>query len=224
MKRYERNKPIITGEKQRELKGKTVAVIGIGALGGYLAQGAVRLGIGNIVLIDKDVFSETNLNRQLFSNEETLGKAKVAVAKRELLKINSQVNIKTHQKYIKDLSDSKYFEGADMILDGLDNIASRRIVQKIAMALEIPYVHGAIGDWDGQAALLTPDRDRIADIYQDLNDDERQVANLVVMPTLISARQLALMVQYFIDAELVEKNVLRRVNLKEYYEIPIDFN
>ena len=91
MERYTRNFPAISPEEQEILKEKTVTVIGCGGLGGYLINGAARLGIGKLRLIDCDVFSESNLNRQLFCTEKNLGKSKAQEAAKAVKIINSEV-------------------------------------------------------------------------------------------------------------------------------------
>lgn len=79
--RYLRNK-ILSEENQQLLKESKVVIFGMGGLGGYVAEGLTRIGIGELVLIDYDVFSESNLNRQRFSYEDNIGKKKVLEAKK----------------------------------------------------------------------------------------------------------------------------------------------
>lgn len=219
--RYERNKPLIDEPTQNKMESLTIGIVGIGALGGYLAQGALRMGFKKLIIIDDDVFQESNLNRQLLATENTLGESKVYVAKRMLEEIDSTAKITAHQKRIKKVDDALLLQEADIILDGLDNIESRKVLQKIAIHLHVPLIHGAIGNWDGQVAFLTPDKNRMEKIYPD-GEEVQKVANLVVMPMLISARQLALLVQFLMEEGNVEKNVLRRINVQEHYEVAVD--
>ena len=83
--RYLKNQPLISTEKQELLAKKKIVILGLGGLGGYLAHGALRLGIGKLHLIDGDVFHESNLNRQLFCTEKSIGQAKVDIVKEATL-------------------------------------------------------------------------------------------------------------------------------------------
>ena len=91
--RYERN-GIITDDEQNRLKRTKVAIVGLGGLGGYVAEQLVRLGIGELVLVDGDVFNESNLNRQLFSTEAAIGHSKAEVANARLKAIDSEATEK----------------------------------------------------------------------------------------------------------------------------------
>ena len=75
-RRYERNGIVITPEENKALAARKVCVAGCGGLGGGVIEGLVRSGVGNVVAVDGDVFDETNLNRQVLSNESNLGRSK----------------------------------------------------------------------------------------------------------------------------------------------------
>lgn len=217
---YDRNRPLIDEEKQGILGERTVALIGLGGLGGYLAQGALRLGIRSFILIDGDIFEKTNLNRQLFSSPSNLGRAKVEVAKEELLKIDPSAKITIHKKWIKSPEDSHLLEGADLILDGLDSAESRRLLMEIGEKMNLPLVHGALAGLEGQFALL--DRTEYLDrIYG--SGEVAEEANLSFLPSLVASFQLKLMMDYFIFPEKLEKNVLFRISLEdmEIIKIPL---
>jgi tRNA A37 threonylcarbamoyladenosine dehydratase len=74
-------------EENELFRNKSVAVIGCGGLGGYIIEMLARLGIGNITVVDGDVFNETNLNRQLYSSPNVIGKNKALIAKNRIIKI-----------------------------------------------------------------------------------------------------------------------------------------
>ncbi len=191
--RYDRNKSLITQIDQDLLAGKTVAVIGAGGLGGYLAELTVRLGIGKIILIDGDVFEESNLNRQRFSNEHNLGKPKAHEAKRELERINSQVEIMAIHERITAENVQDLIKEADLVLDGVDNARTRLLLQDACRELEIPLVHGAIGGWYGQVSLVMPGDDTLSTIYSDpdMEGVEKELGNPSFTPALVASYQVA---------------------------------
>ncbi|MCR3955773.1 MAG: HesA/MoeB/ThiF family protein, partial [Gudongella sp.] len=191
--RYDRNKSLISQKDQDLLAGKTVAVIGAGGLGGYLAELTVRLGIGKIILIDGDVFEESNLNRQRFSNEHNLGKQKALEAKRELERINSQVEIVAIHDRITTENSLDLVKGADLVLDGVDNARTRLLLQDACRELEIPLVHGAIGGWYGQVSVVMPGDDTLSTIYSDPDAKgvEKELGNPSFTPALVASYQVA---------------------------------
>lgn len=210
---YERNTPLISREDQLYLGEQTIAILGLGGLGGYLAQGALRLGIRHMILIDDDVFEKTNLNRQLFCTQDTLGEAKVDVVRRELLRIDPHAEIQVYKKRVQALEDAALFQSVALILDGLDSISSRYLLMAIAQKVGVPLIHGAIGGFEGQVAFLDGDKDRMKLIYP--CEGEITPVNLAFLPSFIASLQLKLMLEYFLFNEQLCPNVLWRFCLRE---------
>ena len=92
---FSRNEIIIGKEKQDILNSKTVAIFGIGGVGGYVAESLARTGIKNLILIDNDTISISNINRQIIALHSTIGKYKVDIMKERLKDINPNINIIT---------------------------------------------------------------------------------------------------------------------------------
>lgn len=92
MLRYLRN-GIFSSQDMSKLKDKKVCIVGAGGLGGYILEMLARVGIGSITIIDGDVFDETNLNRQILSTSESLGKSKVQIAKERMDQVNPHVSV-----------------------------------------------------------------------------------------------------------------------------------
>jgi len=191
--RYDRNKSLISQEDQALLSGKTVAVIGAGGLGGYLAELTARLGVGRLILVDGDVFEESNLNRQRFSNEDNLGKPKAYEAKKELERVNSQVEVVAVYDRISAENGRDLLDGADLVLDGVDNARTRLILQDVCHQLNIPLVHGAIGGWYGQVSVVMPGDDTLSTIYSDPDAKgvEKELGNPSFTPALVASYQVA---------------------------------
>lgn len=209
--RYDRNKSLISQEDQDLLASKTIAVIGAGGLGGHLAELIARLGIGKLIIIDGDVFEESNLNRQRFSNENNLGKPKALEAKRELEKINSQVDIIAVHDTISKANGEDLLEGADLVLDGVDNARTRLLLEDLCNQLQIPLVHGAIGGWYGQVSVVMPGDWTLSTIYSDpdMEGVEKELGNPSFTPALIASYQVAEALKVVLGiGEILRKKIL----------------
>lgn len=148
--RYKRNQSTIDLKFQLKLLNSHVCIIGCGGLGGYVAENLARIGIGNLTLIDFDIFEEHNINRQNFSNYETIGKSKVLVVKENLEKINPIINIKTLIKYFEVINDFEIISKCDVVVDALDNPEIKLALAKICKDNNINFVHAAIAGMNGQ--------------------------------------------------------------------------
>ena len=89
----ERTELLIGAESLEFLKNSTVAIVGVGGVGGYAAEMIVRAGVGRVIIVDADVVSESNKNRQLLALDSTMGQSKVKVLSQRLKDINSQLDI-----------------------------------------------------------------------------------------------------------------------------------
>lgn len=166
MKRYETNRNSISEEENKILHESKVCVIGCGGLGGYIIEMLARLGIGHITAVDSDKFDETNLNRQILSNDETLGKCKALMAKERIKLVNGDVEVKPVVSYLDKSNAQEILAGHDLVIDGLDNIESRLILEEACENLEIPLIHGAIAGLYGQVSTVFPGDRTISKIYR----------------------------------------------------------
>jgi molybdopterin/thiamine biosynthesis adenylyltransferase len=132
------------GEKgQKKLSNATVAIVGIGAIGTLSAEYLARAGVGNLILIDKDKVEEMNLHRQILYGHSDIGKRKVVVAKRELLKANPEVNVIIEQEYLTNKNVEKLLKKANLILDCSDNMLVRKIVNDYCNKSKKIWIHAA---------------------------------------------------------------------------------
>lgn len=102
MIRYERNMSALSKKENEKLKDFSVVVIGCGGLGGYTVEMLARLGIGHITVVDGDSFSESNLNRQILSNNQNLGKNKAVEAKKRMEIVNELIEVVPVTKFIDE--------------------------------------------------------------------------------------------------------------------------
>lgn len=166
MKRYETNRNTISEEENKILHKSKVCVIGCGGLGGYIIEMLARLGIGHITAVDSDGFDLTNLNRQILSNEKNLGKPKALMAKERIELVNPEVEVKPIVAYLDRSNAKEILSGHDLVIDGLDNIESRLILEEVCEDLEIPLIHGAIAGLYGQVSTVFPGDRTISKIYR----------------------------------------------------------
>ena len=195
--RYERNIPSLTMEESELLRTKTVAVIGCGGLGGYIIEQLARLGIGMIRIVDGDVFEETNLNRQLFSDVNVLGKPKTEVSRARIAAVNPEVLVQSLYGYLGEDNAEAFLCGCDAVVGALDNIYTRRVIEKTCEKLGIPYIYGAIHGWVAQAAVDMPGQRLIEKMYPE-GAAFKDKSSLSFTPGLCASLQTALCVKLLV--------------------------
>ena len=165
--RYVRNLGTIGVDGQLKLLQASVAIVGLGGLGGYVAEALARLGVGHLVLIDGDTFEEHNLNRQLLSHEDNLGVEKATAACQRVAQVNGAVATTGHAVVLTGENLPRLLEGADVVVDALDRLPTRLVLQDGAQALGIPMVHGTIGGFLGQVMTIFPEDPGLHALYGD---------------------------------------------------------
>lgn len=220
--RYDRNKPLISEEEQKLIGSCAAAVVGLGGLGGTIAEQLARLGFGRLILIDGDVVDESNLNRQIFATEETIGLTKVEAALKRLRTVNSKTAYSVRNVRLDENNAVTLLRGADIVFDALDNISSRRILQAACKKLELPLVHGAIGGWCGQVSFLLPGDTAFDYLYPPDSGSapQTQLGNLAPTASLVASMQVAQAVNWRLKkGELLTKRVLYIDLLTQEYNI-----
>jgi molybdopterin/thiamine biosynthesis adenylyltransferase len=155
-RRYLRNIGTLGIDGQAKLVSSKVAVVGLGGLGGTVAKNLARVGVGALVLIDGDVFSEDNLNRQEFSSEHVIGRSKADVAADEIVKINGAVEVTAIGKMVGTDDLIEILPGCGAVVDALDSIPSRFALSDAASAAGVVLVHGSVAGFVGQVATMMP--------------------------------------------------------------------
>jgi molybdopterin/thiamine biosynthesis adenylyltransferase len=139
------------------------------------------------VAVDPDRFELTNLNRQLLADLTSIGLSKVEAAKRRVAVVNDSVEFIGHQSPVENLPDGAY-GSVEMIFDCLDQVPSRLHLEAAATRLNIPIIHGAIGGWYGQVALVTPGSGLLAALYGTRETGiEKTLGNPPFTPALIAS-------------------------------------
>lgn len=188
--RYDRNL-ILSSEAQLELGHKRVAVIGLGGLGGFAAEELARLGVGHILGFDFDVFDETNLNRQLFSSEQNLGLLKTDEAAKRISMINSDILFEGINGRLNEQELEAHLCGCDAVLDCLDSLKDRLILEKICERLSIPMVHAAIDGWFGQVSTVFPGDNTLEKIFSTTAESDTRNGNTVFTASAVASLQVS---------------------------------
>jgi len=227
--RYQRNLGTVGWEGLRKLLEATVAIAGLGGLGGWVVEGLARMGVGHLILIDGDRFEENNLNRQLLSIPAVIGSAKTAVARDRVAAVNPATQVTTYQQQITrdTLPQMLSTEQAtvNVLVDALDTLPTRLMLQDVAQSLNIPMVHGAIAGYVGQVMTIFPGDQGLYALYGRGPVPERGIetawGNPAATPMMVSAWQIQEVVKIitgkgiplrnrmlFMDAEVGEVTIL----------------
>lgn len=152
---------LLLGERSiQQLKKCTVAVFGIGGVGGYTAEALVRTGVGRLQLIDNDTVNLTNINRQIIADHRTIGMQKVDVMKERACAINPEVQVDCYPMFFLPDTPSDFLNGCDYIVDAVDTISAKLALAEIAQEKQIPIISSM-----GAGNKLDPTKFEIADIY-----------------------------------------------------------
>ena len=156
--RYDRQIMIgeIGQEGQEKLKRSRVVIAGGGGLGSPIAIYLAAAGIGMIRMIDHDQVALSNLNRQILHWEEDIGRKKVDSARTKLRNLNSAVEIEAIAETITEGNVSQLVDGCDVIVDAMDNLPTRYILNRCAIEKNIPFFHGAVNGFEGRVMTIIP--------------------------------------------------------------------
>ena len=158
---FSRTELLIGKEAIEKLHNSKVAVFGIGGVGSFVVEGLARAGVGNFVLVDKDVVDLTNLNRQIIATRKTIGKPKVEVARERILDINPDANVEIHQEFFMPDSEGILDNSIDYIVDAVDTVTAKIELVVRANKLNIPIISSM-----GTGNKLDPTRFEVSDIYK----------------------------------------------------------
>ncbi len=168
---FARNIGILTIEEQEKLRSSTIAIAGLGGVGGAHAHGFARMGVCRFHLSDLDIFETVNINRQFGANRDTFGKPKVLMVRDQVLAINPYAEIEIFEQGFSEANAEEFFRGVDLAIDGLDffSIDARRIYFREARKRGIPVVTAAPIGFGSAAYVFTPEGMSF-DEYFDLHD------------------------------------------------------
>lgn len=149
-----------------QLKNKTVAIVGIGGVGGYVAESLARSGIGKLILVDYDVVDETNINRQIIALHSTIGEEKVILMKNRIHDICKDIQVVTYSISYNESNRYEIFsEPIDFLVDACDTVCSKQILIMECLKRNIPFISSM-----GTGNRLDPSQLEIGDLSKTKGD------------------------------------------------------
>lgn len=161
LNQFSRTELLIGKENIEKLNKSKVAIFGIGGVGSFVVEGLARAGIGNFVLIDHDIVSETNINRQIIATTKTIGMSKVEVARERILEINPDAKVEIIKEFFMPDSKKILDNSIDYIVDAIDTVTAKIELVQRANKLNIPIISSM-----GTGNKLDPTRFEVTDIYK----------------------------------------------------------
>lgn len=180
--RYDRQMilPEIGEEGQRKLKEAKVLIVGVGGLGSPIALYLAGAGVGCIGLVDDDMVSISNLQRQVLYSEKELSKSKAICAAERLSALNSEIRVRHYPTRLTEDNARDLIREYDMVVDGCDNFATRYLINDICVEQGKPYVYGAICGFEGQVSVFNYGDQKKS--YRDLYPDEEEMKRMPSPP------------------------------------------
>ncbi len=158
LERYARHLVLreIGGPGQQKLKAGRVLIIGAGGLGSPVALYLAAAGVGTIGIVDDDIVSVSNLQRQIIHDSDAVGELKTKSSARSISRINPHVSVNIHNCRLNETNAAEIVSAYDIVADGSDNFATRYLAADICENMGIPLVTAAVGRFDGSITTLKP--------------------------------------------------------------------
>ncbi|MCA9478298.1 MAG: HesA/MoeB/ThiF family protein [Nanoarchaeota archaeon] len=215
-----RQTAFIGPKNQKRLQEATVAIIGVGALGSASAHLLMRMGIGKLILCDDDVVADHNLGRQHLYTKADIGEKKVIALSRRLKEIQEETKIISCDQHIDEQTIS-CCDDADIIIDGTDNHATRRIIDAYAKKRMISWVHGAAIE-DKGTVVFFPSKRSYDSVYEGKEKDQHCSISgvLITTTTAVATLQTHLVLLALLGEPIPE--VMFRLNGLQWSEISLE--
>ncbi len=198
--RYERQIMIrgIGEEGQEKLKRAKVVIAGSGGLGSPVAIYLAVAGVGTLRIVDHDSIELSNLNRQVLHWDKDIGRNKADSATEKLRQLNRNVKIEAIAETINEANISRLVAGFDVIVDAMDNLPTRYLLNKAAIENHITFVHGAVYGFEGRAMTVIPGKTAcLRCVYRGLIPQEKFPV-IGVTPAVIGCIQATEVIKYVI--------------------------
>jgi molybdopterin/thiamine biosynthesis adenylyltransferase len=189
--------PEIGQAGQEKLKQATVLIAGAGGLGSAVTLYLAAAGVGTIRLADHDTVEVSNLNRQVLHWDQDIGRKKVDSASEKLRKMNPHVNLEILDKTITEENAKDLAAGCDGIVDAMDNLPTRYILNRTAVALNIPFFHGAVRGLEGRAMTVIPGKSACLRCLYRGPVPQEKFPVLGATPAVIGCIQATEVIKYF---------------------------
>lgn len=191
--RYSRQMALkeISVQGHEKISSSRVCIVGVGATGSPVADLFVRAGVGHLRIIDPDTVDISNLHRQVLFTEKDVGEKKVVAARNRLMNVNSKCNVDIKDEFLNDGNTDNLLSGYDLIIDGTDNMESRRVINRFCVRNKIPWIFAASIGTVGQVKAIVPGKTSCLDCFVD-NDAQysmscEETGVLASSPVIVSS-------------------------------------
>lgn len=188
MPKFSRLEKVIGTDAVEIIKGKTVLVLGVGGVGGYVVEGLARSGVGTLILVDFDTIDESNINRQIIALDSTIGRKKVDVLEERVLDINGKCKVIKIDKFIDaDNFEELFSYPIDYFVDACDTVLVKKKVIIECLRRKIAFISSM-----GTGNKLDPTQLYITDIRKTFNDPLARILRKFVKDSKINAKVMVL--------------------------------
>ena len=188
MHKFDRFKKLISEDSFENISSKTVLVIGVGGVGGYVVEALVRSGIGKIIIVDGDVVDETNINRQIIALSSTIGQSKVDVFEKRIKDINEKCEVIKINKFIDASNIDILFDYEfDYLVDACDTVSTKLALIDRCILAKRKFISSM-----GTGNKLDPSMLEIVDVRKTVNDPLARIVRKHVKDKKIKDKILVL--------------------------------
>lgn len=220
--RYLRNKKTLCDADQIRLLESTACIVGLGGLGGLVTETLARMGVGRFFLIDGDEFDAHNLNRQLFSGIDTIGMPKAEAAAARVKAINPGLEVVASAAYLTPENAHTLVDVSSIVVDCLDNITARFVLEAAARHADIPMVSAAVAGISGHVTTIFPGDVGLEAIYgpidqlEKVTGSETQLGCLAPGVNLMASLECTEVLKVLLGKNKTLQNSLLVVDLADY--------
>ena len=185
-------------EGQERLKNACVLIAGAGGLGSVVSIYLAVAGVGRIRLIDNDKVELSNLNRQILYGDKNIGRAKVDVAKEKLEGLNPGVMVEAVNDTITEGNVFELAAGCDVLVDALDNFATRYLLNQAVISRRVPLFHGAVRGFEGRVTTIIPGQTPCLRCLYPQTPQPEETPVVGVTPAVIGSIQATEVIKYIL--------------------------
>lgn len=216
---FSRQVPFLGEEKQDKLSGGRVVVVGAGGLGSFVSSMLIRLGVGFVRVIDRDIVDESNLARVSVYTRNDLGKSKASTVKERFGKLNTDSRVDGIMENLMTTNAGKLLAGFDAVVDCTDNMESRYVINRFCMKNGIPWVYGSVLRDEGFSSTFPPSgRPCFSCIYPKMPEEletSEQVGVISPIIGMIASWQVMEVVKILTGISKPNYSKLLRITLKK---------
>ncbi len=183
---------------QEKLKRAKIVIVGAGGLGSPISIYLAAAGVGTMRIIDHGSVELSNLNRQILHWDEDIGRKKAISAAEKLRRLNPEVKVEAIEAEITESNATQLVAGFDLIVDALDNLPTRYLLNKVAVEQRMPFFHGAVYGFEGRVLTIIPGKSACLRCIYKRTIPAEKFPVIGVTPALIGCIQAAEVIKYIV--------------------------